>query len=89
MVRGALDQRWPAVDRQKGMLRDAVWDLVEADRASGEFKNDMPIEDVVDAIWISLVPFAHPFVLEHLHLDYDLARHARDMAELALSGLAR
>jgi hypothetical protein len=89
MIRAGLDQRWPAIDRFKDGMRDAARRIIEAGRASGEFESRTPLGDVVDAVWISLIPFAHPSVLEHLSESEDLDRHARHMSDLALRGLAR
>lgn len=89
MIRAGMDQRWPAIDRHKEAMRNAAQCIVEAGRASGEFETRTPLGDVVDALWISLVPFAHPSVLEHLHDSHDLNRHARHMSDLALRGLAK
>jgi AcrR family transcriptional regulator len=89
LVRVGLDARYAAVDQFKDRIRSAARTIVEAGRASGEFEARTPLADVVDAIWISLVPFAHPAVLEHLIDNVDLDRHARHMADLALRGMAR
>lgn len=89
LVRAGLDARYASVDRLKDTMRAAARAIVEAGRASGEFETRTPINDVVDAIWISLVPFAHPQVLEHLSDNVDLDRHARHMADLALRGMAK
>lgn len=89
LVRVGLDARYAAVDQFKERIRAAARTIVEAGRASGEFEIRTPLADVVDAIWISLVPFAHPAVLEHLIDNVDLDRHARHMADLALRGMAR
>ena len=85
----AQDTRYEAVDRYKDRIRDCVRGIVEQGRARGEFETRTPLSDVVDAIWISLVPFAHPTVLEHLNDNVDLQRHARHMADLALRGMAK
>jgi len=89
LIRVGMDERYAAVDRFKERMRDAARTIVEAGRANGEFEARTPIADVVDGIWISLVPFAHPSVLEHLIDNIDLDRHARHMADLALRGMAR
>lgn len=89
LIRVGMDERYAAVDRLKARMRTAARTIVEAGRASGEFEQRTPIADVVDGIWISLVPFAHPSVLEHLIDNVDLDRHARHMADLALRGMAR
>lgn len=89
LVRVGLDARYAAVDQFKERIRAAARTIVESGRASGEFEARTPLADVVDAIWISLIPFAHPAVLEHLIDNVDLDRHARHMADLALRGMAR
>lgn len=89
MMRVAVDQNWPAISRHKDALRSAAKRVVEAGRESGEFDPRLPVSDAVDAIWISLIPFAHPAVLEHLSASDDLERHARHMADLALRGVIR
>jgi AcrR family transcriptional regulator len=87
LIRVGLDARYQSVEALKQAMRDAARTIIMAGRASGEFEKRVPLADVVDAIWISLVPFAHPAVLEHLQDNIDLARHARNMADLALRGL--
>lgn len=89
MILAGLDMRWQAVDRLKDAMRNAARTIIENGRAQGEFENRTPIGDVVDAIWISLVPFAHPSVLAHLAHDHDLAAHARHVSDLVLRGLAK
>lgn len=89
LIRVGLDARYAAVERLKDHIRSTARAIVEAGRVSGEFETRTPLADVVDAIWISLVPFAHPAVLEHLIDNVDLDRHARNMADLALRGMAR
>ncbi|MFQ3664413.1 MAG: TetR/AcrR family transcriptional regulator [Sphingomonadaceae bacterium] len=89
MIRAGLDQGWQAVEHFKETMRAAARAIIEDGRASGEFETRTPLADVVDAIWISMVPFAHPAVLEHLNTTVDLDRHARHMANLALRGLAK
>lgn len=89
LIRVGLDARYAAVDQFKERMRSAARAIVESGRASGEFETRTPIADVVDGVWISLVPFAHPAVLEHLIDNVDLEKHARHMADLALRGMAR
>jgi AcrR family transcriptional regulator len=89
MIRAGMDQRWQAVEHHKERMRNAARAIVEDGRRNGEFETRTPLGDVADAIWISMVPFAHPQVLEHLSETVDLKRHARHMADLALRGLAR
>lgn len=89
MILVGLDMRWRAVDRLKASMRSAVYTIVMDGRSNGEFETRTPIDDVVDAIWIALVPFAHPSVLAHLAEEHDLASHARHISDLALRGLAR
>lgn len=89
LVRVGLDRRYASVERLKEGMRDTARTIIEAGRANGEFETRTPLPDVVDAVWISLVPFAHPAVLEHLIDNVDLERHARHMADMILRGLAR
>ena len=89
LIRVALDAHYAAVERFKAKMRECVRVIIEAGRAQGEFEVRTPLSDVVDAVWISLVPFAHPGVLENLINDLDMERHARNMADLALRALAR
>jgi len=88
MIVAGLDLRWQAVDRLKDSMRSAARAVIEDGRTRGEFESRTPIGDVVDAIWISLVPFAHPSVLAHLSHDHDLTAYARHVSDLALRGLA-
>ncbi len=89
LVRAGLDARYQSVERLKDTMRQSARNIVVAGRASGEFETRTPLADVVDALWISMVPFAHPQVLEHLSDNIDLPRHARNMADLALRGMAK
>lgn len=89
MILAGLDMRWQAVERLKAAMRSAARTIIESGRERGEFESRTPIDDVVDAIWISLVPFSHPSVLAHLAHDHDLAGHARHISDLVLRGLAR
>jgi AcrR family transcriptional regulator len=89
LIRVGLDARYQSVEGLKATMREAAHAIVVAGRESGEFDPRMPLADAVDAIWISLVPFAHPAVLANLIDTVDMDRHARNMADLALRGLAR
>jgi AcrR family transcriptional regulator len=89
LIRVGLDARYQSVEGLKATMREAAHAIVVAGRESGEFDQRMPLGDAVDAVWISLVPFAHPAVLANLIDTVDMDRHARNMADLALRGLAR
>lgn len=89
MIRAGMDQRWQVIERHKARMRAAAHAIIEDGRERGEFETRTPIADVVDAVWISMVPFAHPSVLEHLSEVLDLKQYARHMANLALRGLAK
>ncbi len=89
LIRVGLAARYQSVERLKATMRDAARTIVVAGRESGEFDQRLPLGDAVDAIWISLVPLAHPAVLADLVDNVDMDRHARAMAELTLRGLAR
>lgn len=89
LVRVGMDARYRSVEGLKATMREAAQAIVVAGREAGEFDARTPLADAVDAIWISLVPFAHPAVLAHLIDNIDMERHARNMADLAIRGMAR
>mgnify|MGYP005840487897 CR=1 FL=1 len=88
MVGEALRHRWEAINLHKAQLLEAARIIVADGMAEGAFDPALNAEEAAMAVFYSMMPFAHPNILEHtLHMD--LAANARIVAELLLRGLRR
>jgi AcrR family transcriptional regulator len=88
MVGQALQHQWEAIDLHKAQLLEAARIIVTDGIAEGAFDPALDPGEAAMAVFYSMVPFAHPNVLEHT-LHTDLAANARIVAELLVRGLRR
>jgi AcrR family transcriptional regulator len=86
MVVEAVQSEWSAVQRHKQTIGDVARHVLRDGRAAGEFDTTMDEDQIVGALWSTLVPFAHPKVLEQT-INSDLEARAEAVAELVLRGL--
>jgi hypothetical protein len=86
MVVEAVQSDWGAVQRHKQTIGDVARHVLRDGRASGEFDPALDEEQAVGALWSTLVPFAHPKVLEQT-INTDLEARAHAVADLTIRGL--
>jgi len=87
LVTAAVEGRFPSVMRHKQVMLDAATRVVESGRASGEFEQKTPLDEVCRAIFETLEPFAHPMLLE-LKEPAELAASVDAVSNLVLRSLA-
>ena len=86
MVVEAVQSDWAAIKRHKQTIGDVARHVLREGRQSGEFDRSMDEDRLADALWTTLVPFAHPKVLEQT-IHTDLETRAEAVADLVLRGL--
>ncbi len=86
MVVEAVQSDWGAIQRHKQTIGEVARHVLREGRQSGEFDRSMDEDRLVDALWTTLVPFAHPKVLEQT-IHTDLEARADVVADLVLRGL--
>lgn len=86
MVVEAVQSEWSAVQRHKRTIGEVARHVLRDGRAAGEFDSSLDEDQIVGALWSTLVPFAHPKVLEQT-INSDLEARADAVAELVLRGL--
>jgi AcrR family transcriptional regulator len=88
MVSEALQHRWEAIDHHKAQLLEAARIIVADGMAEGVFDPALDPEEAAMAVFYSMVPFAHPNILEHT-LGTNLDANARIVGEIMVRGLLR
>lgn len=86
MVVEAVQSDWSAVQRHKRTISDVARHVLHEGRLAGEFDTSLDEDRTVEALWTTLVPFAHPKVLEQT-INTDLEKRADTVADLVLRGL--
>jgi AcrR family transcriptional regulator len=86
MVVEAVHHEWSAVQRHKQTIGDVARHVLREGMANGEFDPALDEDRTVEALWSTLVPFAHPKVLEQT-INTDLEKRAGSVADLVLRGL--
>jgi AcrR family transcriptional regulator len=88
MVAAACDNSWAAVERYKQALETIVAHVVREGRAAGEFETESDEAETVCGVFMTLVPFGNPYILEE-YIDTDHKHRADCVANLVLKGLKR
>ncbi len=86
MVVEAVQSDWGAVQRHKQTIGDVALHILRDGRRTGEFDGSVDEDQAVGALWSTLVPFAHPKVLEQT-MNTDLEARADAVADLVIRGL--
>lgn len=86
MVVEAVQSDWSAIQRHKQTIGEVARYVLRDGRAAGEFDAAIDEDEIAGALWSTLVPFAHPKVLEQT-INSDLEARADAVAELVLRGL--
>ena len=88
MTKMAMDHRWASVERHKTAMRATAAHVIEAGRAAGVFETATPLDELAQAVFSTMVAFAHPAAIEHaLDAGHDLSAHAVWTARLVARGL--
>jgi AcrR family transcriptional regulator len=77
---------WPSARAYAQRIRDILMDIVRQGREAGEFERKTPLDETVHAIYLVLLPYANPLLLQH-NLDQVEDAPAR-LANLVLRSLA-
>ena len=77
---------WPSARAYAQRIRDILMDIVREGREAGEFERKTPLDETVHAIYLVLLPYANPLLLQH-NLDQVEDAPAR-LANLVLRSLA-
>jgi AcrR family transcriptional regulator len=77
---------WPSARAYAQRIRQILVDVVRAGRESGEFERKTPLDESVHAIYLVLLPFVNPLLLQH---NLDLVEDAPvQLSNLVLRSLA-
>jgi len=79
-------ERWPSARAYCERIRQILTEVVREGRESGEFERKTPLDETVHAIFLVMLPFANPLLLQH---NLDLVEDAPvQLSNLVLRSLA-
>lgn len=87
LVANAVSGDWESVRNHRKVMRAVLQQIVVQGRGAGEFERKTPIDEVVTAIAMALIPYAHPALVEQRGLE-DLQTGVRATTNLVLRSLA-
>jgi AcrR family transcriptional regulator len=77
---------WPSARAYAERIRQILMDVVREGRETGEFERKTPLDETVHAIYLVVLPYANPLLLQHnLHLIEDAPAQ---LSNLVLRSLA-
>jgi AcrR family transcriptional regulator len=77
---------WPSARAYAQRIRQILMDVVREGRESGEFERKTPLDETVHAIYLVMLPFVNPLLLQH---NLDLVEDAPvQLSNLVLRSLA-
>ena len=77
---------WPSARAYAARIRQILMDVVREGRESGEFERKTPLDETVHAIYLVMLPFVNPLLLQH---NLDLVEDAPvQLSNLVLRSLA-
>ena len=65
IVAHSCGEKWESSTRHIALLHALLADIVRAGRESGDFERKTPLDEVCRGIWLALLPFTHPVLLQH------------------------
>ncbi len=77
---------WPSARAYAKRVRQILMDIIREGREAGEFERKTPLDETVHAVYLVLLPFVNPLLLQH-NLDLIEDAPAR-LANLVLRSLA-
>jgi AcrR family transcriptional regulator len=82
----AAGEGWPPARAYAQRIRQILMEIVGEGRETGEFERKTPLDETVHAIYLVLLPYANPILLQH---NLDLAEDAPvQLSNLVLRSLA-
>jgi AcrR family transcriptional regulator len=82
----AAGEGWPPARAYALRLREILTEIVREGREAGEFERKTPLDETVQAIYLVLLPYANPLLLQH---NLDRAEDAPvQLSNLVLRSLA-
>lgn len=79
-------ERWPSARAYEKRLLQILTEIIREGRESGEFERKTPLDETVHAIYLVMLPFANPLLLQYnLDLVDDAPTH---LSNLVLRSLA-
>jgi len=60
---------WPSARAYAGRIRQMLREVVREGRETGEFERKTPLDETVHAIYLVMLPYANPLLLQH-NLDH-------------------
>jgi AcrR family transcriptional regulator len=79
-------QGWPSARAYAQRIREILMDVVREGRETGEFERKTPLDETVHAIYLVVLPFVNPLLLQH---NLDLVEDApAQLSNLVLRSLA-
>ena len=82
----AAGEGWPSARAYAERIREILRDVVREGRETGEFERKTPLDETVHAIYLVVLPYANPLLLQH-NLDLIEEAPAR-LSNLVLRSLA-
>jgi AcrR family transcriptional regulator len=77
---------WPSARAYAQRIRQILMDIVREGRENGEFERKTPLDETVHAIYLVVLPYANPLLLQH---NLDQVEHApARLSNLVLRSLA-
>jgi len=77
---------WPSACAHAERIRQILLEIVREGRETGEFERKTPLDETVHAIFLVILPFANPLLLQH---NLDLVEDAPTrLSSLVLRSLA-
>lgn len=82
----SVGEGWPSARAYADRLRQILADVVREGRENGEFERKTPLDETVHAIYLLILPYANPLLLQH---NLDLVEDApAQLSNLVLRSLA-
>jgi hypothetical protein len=82
----AAGEGWPSARNYAKRLRQILTEILQEGRETGEFERKTPLDETAHAIYLVLLPFANPLLLQH-NLDHTEDAPAQ-LSNLVLRSLA-
>ena len=82
----AAGEGWPSANAYAERIKQILMDIVREGRESGEFERKTPLDEAVHAIFLVVLPYANPLLLQH-NLDF-VDEAPAQLSNLVLRSLA-
>ena len=65
LAASSAGEGWPSARAYVERLKQILTDIVREGRENGEFERKTPLDETVNAIFLVMLPYANPLVLQH------------------------